>query len=107
MQWIKSQQPKWSHVNDKLSEACSVKNDDKGVESKDITRVKPVENLKGKAVDSSVKPRTQLRRKLVIEAGPNITEDCEVVVIEKSMSNDKVQPINEEQVSEGEKFVEL
>ena len=64
---------KWSQVNDELSEACVVKNDDKGVESKDITRVKPVKNLKGKAVDSSVRPRIGLRTKLEIEAGPNLT----------------------------------
>ena len=34
-------------------------------------------------------------------------EDSELVFIEKSISNDKVQPINEEQVSEGGTFVEL
>ena len=94
-------------MNDELSEACAVKNDDKGIESKDITWVKPVENLKGKVVDSSEKFRTRLRRKLEIEAGPNLTEDSELVVIENSISNDKVYQINEEQVSEGETFVEL
>ena len=45
-------------MNDELSEACAIK---------------PVKYLKGKAVDSSVRPRTQLRRKLEIEAIPNIT----------------------------------
>ena len=30
-----------------------------------------------------------------------------MVVIEKSISNDKIQLVNEEQVSEGEAFVEL
>ena len=83
-------------MNGEFSEACAVKNDDKGIESKDITGVKPVKNLKGKAIDSSAKPRNRLRRKLEIEQCPNITEDSELVVTEKSMSNDKVQPINEE-----------
>ena len=83
---------KWSQVNDKLSKAYAVK---------------PIENLKGKAVDSSAKPRTRLRRKLEIEISPNIIEDSELVIIEESMSKDKVQLINEEQVAEGEKFVEL
>ena len=58
-------------------------------------------------MDSSAKPRTRLRRKLEIEAGTNLTEYSELVVVEKSTRNDKVQPINEEQVSEGEAFVEL
>ena len=71
---------KWSHVNNELSKACAIKNDDKRIESKDITGVKPVENLKGKVVDSSEKLRTRLRRKLEIEAGPNLTEDSELVV---------------------------
>ena len=83
---------KWSHVNDELSEACVVN---------------PVKDLKGKAMDSSVRPRTRLRRKIEIEAGPNLTENSELIVIEKSISNDKAQPINEEQVSESEAFVEL
>ena len=30
---------KWSQVNNELSEACAIKNDDKGVESKYFTRV--------------------------------------------------------------------
>jgi len=72
---------KESQVNDELSEACAVK---------------PVKDLKGKAMDSSVRPRTRLRRKLEIEASPNLTEDSELVVIEKSISNDRVQPTNEE-----------
>ena len=79
-------------MNDELSKACVVK---------------PVKDLKGKAMDSSVRPRTRLRRKLEIEAGPNLTEDSELIVIDKSISNDKIQSINEEQVSEGEAFVEL
>ena len=58
-------------------------------------------------MDSSVRPRTRLRRKIEIEASPNLTEDSELVVIENSISNDKVYQINEEQVSEGETFVEL
>ena len=41
-------------------------------------------------MDSSAKPRTRLRRKLEIEASPNLKEYSELVVIEKSMSNDKV-----------------
>ena len=52
-----------SQVNDELSEAGAVKNDDKVIESKDNTRIKLIEDLKGKAVDSSLKPRTWLRRK--------------------------------------------
>ena len=55
-------------MNNELSEACDIK---------------PVKYLKGKAVDSSVRPRTRLRRKLEIKAGPNLTEDSELVVIEK------------------------
>ena len=62
-------------VNDELSEACAVK---------------PVKDLKGKAVDLSVRPRIQLRRKIEIEASPNLTEDSELVIIEKSISNDKI-----------------
>ena len=69
-------------MNDELLEACVVK---------------PVKDLNGKAVDSSVRPsRTRLRRKLEIEAGSNLTEDSELVIIEKSISNDKIQPVNEE-----------
>ena len=79
-------------MNDELSKACVVN---------------PVKDLNGKVVDLSVRPRTRLRRKLEIEAGPNFTEDSELVVIEKSISNDKIQPVNEEQVFEGETFMEL
>ena len=57
---------KGSQVNDELSEACVVK---------------PVKDLRGKAVDSSVRPRTRLRRKIEIEASPNLIEDSELVVI--------------------------
>ena len=48
---------KLSQVNDELSEAGVVKNDDKAIESNDNTRVKLIEDLKGKVVDS-LKPRT-------------------------------------------------
>ena len=87
---------KLSQVNDELSEAGVVKNDDK-----------LIEDLKGKAVDSNLKPRTRLRRKLEMEASPKFTENNELVVIEESVSRDRVQLLNEEQVSEGEKFIEL
>ena len=77
-------------MNDELSEAC------------DVNLVK---YFKGKAMD--LRPRTWLRRKIEIEASPNLTKDSELVIIEKSISNDKIQLVNEEQVSEGEAFLEL
>ena len=42
-----------------------------------------------------------------MEASPKFTENSEFVVIEESVSRDRVQLLNEEQVSEGEKFIEL
>ena len=107
MQRIMDYYKKLSQVNDELSEAGAVKNDDKAIESKDSTRVKLIEDLKGKAVDSSLKPRTRLRRKLEMEASPKFTENSELVVIEESISRDRVQLLNEQQVSEGEIFIEL
>ena len=96
-----------SQVNDELSEAGAVKNDDKAIQSNDSTRVKLIEDLKGKAMDSSLKPRTRLRRKLEMEASPKFIENSELVVIEESVNRDRVQLLNEEQVSESETFVEL
>ena len=58
-------------------------------------------------MDSSAKPRTRLRRKLEMEASPKFTENSELVVIEESVNRYRVQLLNEEQVSEGETFVEL
>ena len=102
---------KWSEVNDELSEACAIKNDDKGVDSKEIAKVKSVENLKAKGTDLISKPRTRLRSKLEVEISPNpilnILEGNEMVVIEESLSKEKVQLINEEHISEGENFIEL
>ena len=98
---------KLSQVNDELLKAGAVKNDDKAIEPKYSTRVKLIEYLKGKYVDSSLKPRTRLRRKLEMEASPKFTENSEIVVIEELVNGDRVQLLNEEQVSEGETFVEL
>ena len=81
-------------VNDDLSEACATKNDNKGVVSEEIAKVKSVENLKAKAVDLSSKPRTRLRSKLEAGISPNIVldplEENESVVIEESLSREKL-----------------
>ena len=62
-------------------------------------------------MDLRSKPKTRLRSKLELEISPNpilnILEGSELVVIEESVSKEKVQLINEEHVSEGEKFIEL
>ena len=58
-------------------------------------------------MDSNLKPRTRLRRNLEMEASPKFTENREFFVIEESVSRDRVQLLIEEQVSEGEKFIEL
>ena len=42
-----------------------------------------------------------------MEASPKFTENSELVVIEESVSRDRVRLLNEERVSEGEKFIEL
>ena len=42
-----------------------------------------------------------------MEAIPKFTKNSELVVIEESVSRDRMQLLNEEQVSEGEKFIEL
>ena len=85
---------KWSEVNDELSEACAIKNDEKGVDSKEIAKVKSVENLKAKGMYLRSKPITRLRSKLKLEISPNpilnILEGSELVVIEESMSKEKV-----------------
>ena len=47
-------------------------------------------------MDSSLKPRTRLRRKLEMEASPKFTENGEFVVIEESVSRDRVQLLNEQ-----------
>ena len=42
-----------------------------------------------------------------MEAIPKFTKNSELVVIEESISRDRVQLLNEEHVLEGEKFIEL
>ena len=42
-----------------------------------------------------------------MEEIPKFTKNSELVVIEESVSRDRMQLLNEEQVSEGEKFIEL
>ena len=62
-------------------------------------------------MDLSSKPRMRLRSKLEAEISPNPVldplEDSELVVIAESVSREKIQLINEEHISEGEKFIEL
>ena len=67
--------------------------------------------MEAKGVELSSKPRTRLRSKLEVEISPNPIlnplEDSVIVVIEESVSKEKLQLINEEHISEGEKFIEL
>ena len=58
-------------------------------------------------MDSSLKPRTRLRRKIEMEASPKFTQNSEFVVIEESISRDRVQLSNEERILEEEKVIEL
>ena len=81
-------------VNYELSKVRVTKNVDKEVCSKEIAKVKSVENLIEKGVDLSSKPRTRLRSKLEAEISPNpvfdILEDSELVIIAKSVSREKI-----------------